>query len=170
MLYFLCIALCVLSHMYQYSLESFKNFFFKAMDETVEQGAERIGALRKKIRYVIFQWVSRGLFVAHKLIFLTLVTFRLMQKGVVQAEFEQRDMDFLLNCIPKTGEPNPIDEWLPNNNWNLVQRLIELPRFTTFSNNMVSDAPTRFKDWFNSLNPETENLPLEWKALKDFPF
>ena len=34
MLYFLCIALCVLSHMYQYSLESFKNFFFKAMDET----------------------------------------------------------------------------------------------------------------------------------------
>ena len=34
LLYFLCIALCVLSHMYSYSLESFKNFFFKAMDET----------------------------------------------------------------------------------------------------------------------------------------
>ena len=32
------------------------------------------------------------------------------------------------------------------------------------------DAPSRFKEWFNSLNPETENLPLEWKALKDLPF
>lgn len=77
-------------------------------------------ALRRKIRYVIFQWVSRGLFVAHKLIFLSLITFRLMQKKVVEVEFEQPDMDFLLNAIPKTGEPNPIDEWLPNNNWNLV--------------------------------------------------
>jgi hypothetical protein len=35
---------------------------------------------------------------------------------------------------------------------------------------MVYDAPGRFKDWFNALNPETENLPLEWKALKDTPF
>jgi len=34
MLYFLIIALCVISHMYQYSLESFQNFFFKAMEET----------------------------------------------------------------------------------------------------------------------------------------
>jgi len=156
--------------MYQYSLESFKNFFFKAMDETAVQGEGRILALREKIRIVIYQWIKRGLFVAHQLIFLTLVTFRLMQKEVINVEFEQKDMDFLLNCIPKTGEPNPIGEWLPDNNWNMVQRLIELPRFMTFSNNMVSDAPSRFKDWFNSLNPETENLPLEWKALKDMPF
>ena len=35
---------------------------------------------------------------------------------------------------------------------------------------MAVDAPSRFKEWFNSLNPETENLPLEWKALKDLPF
>ena len=90
MLYFLCIALSQLSHMYQYSLESFKNFFFKAIDETKEQGPqERILALRLKIRFVIFQWVSRGLLAAHKLIFLTLITFRLMQKKVIkEVEFE----------------------------------------------------------------------------------
>ena len=35
---------------------------------------------------------------------------------------------------------------------------------------MVVDAAPRFRDWFNTLNPETENLPLEWKALKDEPF
>jgi dynein heavy chain, axonemal len=31
MLYFLCISLCIIDHMYQYSLESFIKFFFKAI-------------------------------------------------------------------------------------------------------------------------------------------
>lgn len=29
-------------------------------------------------------------------------------------------MDFLLNAIPKLGEANPISDWFPDNNWNLV--------------------------------------------------
>jgi hypothetical protein len=56
-----------------------------------------------------------------------------MQKKVVEVSFTQKDMDFLLNCIPKTGEPNPIMEWLPNQNWYMVQRLIELDKFSSFS-------------------------------------
>jgi len=54
MLYFLIITLSVISHMYQYSLESFQNFFFKAMEETIEDGIERIEALKKQIRFVIY--------------------------------------------------------------------------------------------------------------------
>lgn len=34
MLYFLLITLCVVDHMYQYSLESFSTFFFKAIEKT----------------------------------------------------------------------------------------------------------------------------------------
>lgn len=34
MLYFLCISLCIIDHMYQYSLESFIKFFFKAIEKT----------------------------------------------------------------------------------------------------------------------------------------
>jgi len=36
MLYFLLIQLCVVEKMYQYSLESFTTFFFKAIDKTEE--------------------------------------------------------------------------------------------------------------------------------------
>lgn len=36
MLYFLLISLCVVDHMYQYSLESFTKFFFKAFEKTEE--------------------------------------------------------------------------------------------------------------------------------------
>ena len=63
-------------------------------------------------------------------------------------------MDFLINCIPKAGEANPLGDWLPDANWNNVQRLITIPRFASFSNNLVNDAPTRFKDWYNELSPE----------------
>ncbi|MCV5231846.1 hypothetical protein OFC56_32305, partial [Escherichia coli] len=34
----------------------------------------------------------------------------------------------------------------------------------------LSEAPTRFKEWFNHVTPETEKLPLDWSALDKTPF
>ena len=68
MLYFLLIQLCIVDHMYQYSLESFITFFFKAIEKTPlnEDDERRVLDLREEIRKTIYQWVSRGLFEAHK--------------------------------------------------------------------------------------------------------
>lgn len=68
MLYFLLIQLNVVNHMYQYSLEAFQTFFFKAIDKTPkdEDEIQRGFALRLQIRLTIYQWVSRGLFERHK--------------------------------------------------------------------------------------------------------
>lgn len=74
--------------MYQYSLDSFINFFRKAIDRVSVQDETRVEALRQGIRYTIYQWVSRGLFERHKLILLTLITFRLMQKKVIDILYE----------------------------------------------------------------------------------
>ena len=73
MSYFLLITLCVVDHMYQYSLESFSTFFFKAIEKTeqFEDEESRVLALREMIRMTIYQWVSRGLFEKHKPIFRT---------------------------------------------------------------------------------------------------
>ena len=59
--------------MYQYSLESFTTFFFKAIEkaELFEEEEPRVLALREMIRMTIYQWVSRGLFEKHKPIFRT---------------------------------------------------------------------------------------------------
>jgi dynein heavy chain len=85
MLYFLLIQLCIVDHMYQYSLESFTTFFFKAIDKTesFEEEDQRVLALREVIRMTIYQWVSRGLFEKHKQIFRCQLTFRLMQKQIL---------------------------------------------------------------------------------------
>lgn len=72
--------------MYQYSLESFQTFFFKAIESTDLNDDEdkRVLDLRGSIRMTIYRWVQRGLFVRHKQIFLTLLTFRLMQLNIIE--------------------------------------------------------------------------------------
>ncbi len=168
-LYFLIIALCVVDHMYQYSLESFNTFFFKAIDRVKEKDETRIQKLYESIRISIYQWVSRGLFERHKLIFLTLIAFRLMQKKLVDIQYLIEEMDFLVKGGPRPGAENNL-EWLPNLAWDMVQSLIQLEDFKLFAQNMEKDAPGRFRDWYNELTPEDTKLPLEWKRLDAMPF
>jgi len=120
-LYFLLILLNIVDHMYQYSLDSFVTFFFKAIEKTenFEEGEDeqRVCALRECIRMTIYQWVSRGLFEAHKQIFLGQLTFRLMQKKIVEVDFTPQQMNFLLRYPTKSDNPNPLKEWLPDIAW-----------------------------------------------------
>lgn len=119
MLYFLLITLCIVDHMYQYSLESFQTFFFKAIDkaEQFDEEEPRVLALREMIRTTIYQWVSRGLFEKHKQIFLCQLTFRLMQKQILEVDYTIQQMSFLLRCPTKSDTPNPLKEWLPDLAW-----------------------------------------------------
>ena len=98
MLYFLLIKLCVIDHMYQYSLQAFTYFFFKAIEKTgdFENEDERVLSMRSTIRMTIFQWVSRGLFEAHKLVFLCQLTFRLMQKKIFTVDYTAQQMTFFI--------------------------------------------------------------------------
>lgn len=92
-------------------------FYFKAIEMTQEQDESRIQKLVQNIRIVVYQWISRGLFEKHKQIFLTLMSFRLLQKGVIKTEWTPKMMNFLLNCVPKTEAPNNLKDWLPNQAW-----------------------------------------------------
>jgi len=121
MLYFLLIKLCIVDHMYQYSLESFSVYFFKAIEKAEENDDDnaRVLDLVQQIRITIYQWVARGLFERHKQIFLSLLTFRLMQKGQLEAEYNQAQMQFLVYCPLTTDVPRPasLKEWLPVTDW-----------------------------------------------------
>jgi dynein heavy chain len=121
MLYFLLIQLCNVDAMYQYSLASFQDFFFKAIDRTEQSEDEerRVLDLRESIRMTIYQWVSRGLFERHLMIFLAQLTFRLMQKKILTVDYTDKDMYFLLNCPMNAGVPKPdsIKDWMPDTAW-----------------------------------------------------
>ena len=158
--------------MYQYSLESFTTFFFKAIEKTElnEDDELRVLGLRDVIRMTIYQWVSRGLFEKHKQIFRCQLTFRLMQKAIINVEYTDKEMQFLLTCPSTSAIPNPLKEWLPDLAWFSITKLIEIEGFEQFSAHVEKEAPNRFKDWYNELTPEDEKLPLEWKKLDSQPF
>jgi dynein heavy chain len=172
MIYFLLIVLNNVNHMYQYSLESFQTFFFKAIEKTAafDEEEQRVLALRESIRMTIYQWVSRGLFEKHKQIFRCQLTFRLMQKKIVHVEYTDKEMLFLLQAPSKTEVANPLKDWLPDGAWYTMQKLIEIEGFEGFAADVVGGAPTRFKDWYNELQPEDIKLPLDWKSLEQRQF
>lgn len=134
MLYFMLIKLNVVDHMYQYSLESFTTFFFKAIDKTeaFDEEDARVLALRSVIRMTIYQWVLRGLFVRHALIFRCQLTFRLMAKKIMNTEYTDREMNYLINCPTSSAIANPLKEWLPDLAWFGLQKLNEIEGFENF--------------------------------------
>ena len=174
MLYFLAIELCNINHMYQYSLDSFLVFFFKAL-ETAPQSddlSQRVDSLRRTLRMTIYTWLARGLFKADIRIFLTMLTFQLMRNGVIGTEsgYSEETLTVLLRGL-KGGmatEDNPI-EWLPESAWQSISALGEAPGFENFVSDVQESSP-RFREWFNHITPETEKLPLDWRELDKTPF
>lgn len=172
MLFFLIIQLCFIEHMYQFSLDSFVNFLYKAIDRTepTDDITERVKRLIAVIRMTIFRWVNRGLFERHKLIFCSMLTFKLFQKGFLQEDFNVSYFNYLLKAPMAVGMENPLQEWLPSKNWGMILKLNDLEGFESFAQNMEKDAPNRFKEWFNEIAPEEVKLPLDWKRLDSVPF
>ena len=174
MLYFLLNELGSIDHMYQYSLDSYLVFFFKALEraEKNDDLLQRVENLRTNLRITIYTWVSRGLFQRDIEIFLTAIVFQLLRRRVIgeDAGFSSEHLNWLLRggngALPE--EPNSI-EWLPDINWASCCSLGSCSGFETFVNDLQESAP-RFREWFNLSAPETEKLPLDWRELDKKPF
>merc|ERR550514_1995208 len=99
--------------MYQYSLESFVSFLYKAIDRTPvsEDMKQRTTDLQATIRLTIFRWVNRGLFERHKLIFCAMLTFRVFALGQLHEEYNPIFFQFLMRAPQRIDIENPIGEW-----------------------------------------------------------
>ena len=172
MLYFLLTKLCAIEHMYQHSLDSFVSYFFKSIQRAVqaENLPQRVHNLRSSLRIVMYTMVSRGLFVRHKLIFLSQLTFNLMKRGNLGEDnmLNETQFQFLLRGPRKEGEENTLS-WLPKSAWESCMALADLEEFNKFNTDLVDAAP-RFREWFNHITPESEKLPLDWAGLDRVPF
>ncbi|KAF4030914.1 Dynein heavy chain C-terminal domain [Phytophthora infestans] len=178
MLYFLLTTLSAIDHMYRYSLDSFITFFYNSIDRAPQSDkqSERVLNLRESLRITIFTWVSRGLFEAHKLIFLSQLTFNLMRRGILGEDVRVQEayMQFLLRGPKKPAggggeeEANPID-WLPPAQWTAINMLAQLEEFQKMPQDL-KEASSRFREWYNHVTPESEKLPLDWAGLDRTPF
>ncbi|OQS01914.1 dynein heavy chain [Thraustotheca clavata] len=171
MIFFIMVLLSKINHMYQYSLEAFLVFFYKAMDAVpAADQTERVMLLRKSVLLTLFTMVSRGLFEQHKFLFLTQLTFSLLKRGSIGelSGYSDDHLRFFLRGPKVVSEENAI-EWLSDSQWQMIQALIQLEGFERFSADLV-ESEARFREWYNSPCPETEKLPLDWRELDKAPF
>jgi dynein heavy chain len=166
-IYFLLIELCAIDHMYQYSLDAFTTFFMKAMTKAAksDETAKRVLNLKESIRIVTFTWVNRGLFEKHKLIFSSMLTFKLMSRNALAAKLDTKYFEYLVRAPKLPVAEKPLD-WLPAPNWFAIQALCKLDGFQKLASDMEA-SPNRFKEWFNKGRPEDTPLPLDWRKLDD---
>merc|ERR1711865_114272 len=159
------------NHMYQFSLDSFIVYFYIALRNAPpeEKQDARVLVLRETLRFTMYQMVCRGLFEAHKLIFLSQLTFNLMARGILKdVEWTPKQMDFLMRGPKKIGEENPLT-WLPADAWQAACALGDMDDFGRFCGDLIEAAP-RFQEWYNAAGPEGEKLPLDWSGLDKTPF
>jgi dynein heavy chain len=178
MLFFIISKLFFVQFTYQYSLDSFTYFYTKAINETpkYEHQSQRIKALRENIRLNIYLWVTSGMFERDKPLFMTMIALRLLQKNAIEHEdcigITQKHIDFLLKCPQDLNPPMKNNQFafLDDVIWRSMNYLSTLENFNEFAMKMMNEQSTKFKEWFNEVNPEDIGLPLDWKRFKKHSF
>lgn len=170
MLYFLIDQLSTIDHMYQYSLEAFMVMFIKALEkaEQDENVDKRVQNIIESITDTLFNYVSRGLFERHKLIFSALLCFSIERNNI-----DKTQLEFLLRGTRVNGEERPenVLSWCSTESWAAIQALSSIegtnPPFSSLPLDM-NGSWRRWKEWCEFEKPEEKPLPLEWKALGQF--
>ena len=84
-----------------------------------------------------------------------------MKRGIIgDRDWNENHFQFLMKACIKVSIVNPIS-WLLNNFQTAVSALAGIDEFSKFTSNLVETA-TCFHEWFNSVSPENEKLPLDW--------
>jgi len=170
LMFFLINQLHVISHMYQFSLDTFNYMFLKAIAKTKKADAldERAKNLMATIMYTIFAYVTRGLFEKDRLIFSSQLGFRILAR---RGELPADELDFIIKA-PRNmdaGDRSEALQWLPEACWGTVQALSEqLPDAFSGLPADMDGSWKRWKEWFDNEQPENEPLPGEWKRLPGF--
>ena len=170
LMFFLINQLHVISHMYQFSLDTFNYMFLKAIAKTkkADQLDERSKNLMSTITYTIFAYVTRGLFEKDRLIFSSQLGFRILSR---RGELPADELDFIIKAPRNmdSGDRSEALQWLPDACWGTVQALAEqLPDAFSGLPADMDGSWKRWKEWFDNEQPENEPLPGEWKRLPGF--
>jgi len=170
LIFFLINQMHVISHMYQFSLDTFNYMFLKAISKTKKAAAieDRAANLMATITYVIFSYVTRGLFERDRLIFSSQLGFRILSR---RGELGADEQDFIIKAprIMDGAERSEALQWLPEACWCTVLALADqLPEAFSGLPGDLDGSWKRWKEWFDNEQPENEPLPGEWKRLPGF--
>ncbi|XP_071095783.1 dynein axonemal heavy chain 8-like [Haliotis cracherodii] len=167
-LYFLICDMSIINCMYQISLNQFLGIFDISMarSEKSPVPSKRIHIIINYLTFEAFRYTCRGLYEEHKFLFTLLMTLKIdLQYGKVRNEefqtFIKGGAALDLNAV----QPKPC-RWISDMTWlNLVQ-LSSLQQFSEILN-QVPRNEKGWKSWFDSDNPEEEQIPDGYSSSLD---
>ncbi|OHS93276.1 hypothetical protein TRFO_11887 [Tritrichomonas foetus] len=164
LLYFCVSDFSVIDPMYQFSLKWFVSLFRNALGraEHPENLTQMVNSFHNAIAQTFYESVSYSLFSRHKLLFSTLMVFRIM---LHEKEISSSELAFLLQ--PTNGhEANPTD-FLPDDVWSLVTQMKFAASVFDGIDTHIKQNPDKWKEYINHPAPETLPIPFD-KQLTSF--
>ena len=171
-LYFLNTGMTLVNTMYNTSLAQFMELFLVAIGQAAAAplAAKRIKNVIEEISFVVYAYIQRGLFEAHKTMFAFLMAMKIAIRGgpgpvpgvpaadawLTQAEFD---------CALKGGAALDINDvrkkpfdWIPELVWLHVIAACDMPGLGDFADSMYRNE-TAWRKWFELEQPEKEPIP-----------
>jgi len=137
----------------------------KAEAEARSAAATRVPALVEASCYAAFSFVSRALFVRHRLLFAAQFGLRLRRAA---GQLNAASLRALLFPLLRDEQPPASLDWMPSSMWSRLMGLEEtLPVFDGICAN-VEEHSKRWREWCEAETPEREALPHDWKKLPPF--
>jgi dynein heavy chain len=139
---------------------------FKQVEMSPRTLKKRVSDLIDSITYFSFTFVRRGMLEVHKLIFSTMLTFRIM---IDEKRVDANEVNLLISAKP-IAEPGNIPEnlnFLTEQNWGLAKLIEQVPDFSGLIQNMEVDY-LQWKRWFGEEKAETVDLPRQFKEVDLF--
>lgn len=169
----------------------------------VESKLDRVKSLQSSMRWIIYNWATRGLFAKHRLIFLAQLTLSFLQYKIINGDslgYNANTLQFLLLGTTNTSlslsnqrgqsssamteylsspksnsndtvtieEKSPVS-WISNSMWSNIRLLSTMESFEKLANDILENS-SRFLEWYQSLTPETEKLPGDWRDVDKHMF
>ena len=130
----------------------------------------RVDNLQSSITHTLFDFVTRGLFERHRIIFRTQLAIKVLQAQTDERGerlISSRELSVLIDNPREPVTTNPLASWLPDASWGAVLALAELEPFASLAAD-VEGSQKRWREWYEHPQSETEPLPQEWKRLSPF--
>eukprot|EP00755_Sulcionema_specki_P032815 Sspe_Gene.20010::Locus_7312_Transcript_1_1_Confidence_1.000_Length_13148::g.20010::m.20010/K10408/DNAH; dynein heavy chain, axonemal len=189
-LFFLLTRLQSLEWLYQFSLHSFALVFYRTLatvhlprksvafdsgfiSETHQKQYEaeliqnRVKAMIDAVTLATFQYVQRGMFNRHKLVFAMLLC---LSAEISKGNLAPDQLDGFLGVRSSLGPAKtqaPPGSWITQKQWESILELSNIQPFGSLPSDIESRLK-RWKDWSDLERPEVERLPGEWRSIDEF--
>jgi dynein heavy chain len=162
-LYFAIVDMSQVNVMYQTSLDQFQGLFDSSMDlaERASLASKRVANVIDTMTYIVYRYISRGLYEKDRLSFKLLVLFNIL---VTAGRLTPSEVTLFLKggaaLDINAVKPKPVP-WLTDTAWlNIVQLSSDQGAvvFRSLQDDVLRDD-AKWKAWYNDNEPERQPIP-----------